>query len=349
MRNSFKLASVAGAMLAVSAAANAQLPAGAFDQLTVDPATQNVGMPSYCQPQGTVSCSVIAAGAGFLQIMVGATAGVPGGTAPGQETYVMTYVAEQTATGSFVDQSYVKLSNNTPAGAVNQTNPGIAAMQTIVEPDPVRGGGFESTTQIATSDWAKAALNTSADIKIGQNLVDLGGTFVGQPAPNVPPTAVQDDGDNFFSDFSFESIAGGNGGMKMEIGQIAGLFAPGGDPADKQTFAFRQKRGLAYTTTANPTGITIGGAAGGTMTWAAGDDIKAIWMGQRIVIPNITDTGVSMTSNFGYVAFDNMNDTNPAISASDFGGGADGPWAGLWHGEFGSAPCLSDPSGAGCI
>ncbi len=348
MRNSFNLASVAGAMLAMSAAANAQLPAGAFDQLAVDPTTKAVSMPSYCQSQGgTEQCSVIASGEGFLQIMVGATAGVPGGTAPGQDTYVMTFVADQTAAKSFFDQSYVKLSNNTPTGAVNQTNPGIAAVQTIVETDAVRGGGFESTTQIATSSWAKTALNTTADIKIGQNLVDLGGTFTGQPTPTVSPTAVNDDGDNFFSDFSFESIAGGNGGMKMEIGQIAGLYAVGGDQADKQTFAFREKRGVAYTTTANATGITIGAD---TMTWAAGDDIKAIWMGQRIVIPNITDAGDSMTSNFGYVAFDNLSDTNPAISASGFGAGnAAGPWDGLWDGEFGTAPCLSDPSGAGCI
>jgi hypothetical protein len=339
MRNGFKLASIAGAMMMLSSGANAALPTGAFDSLYDETQANNVKMPTFCAGfGGSTNCEVIASGTGFLQVMVGGT-GQIAGAAPGEEVYIMTYVGEQ----GFSDHSYVRMST---ANSDTQTDPGIAAIQTIQEADLVRGGGFESTTTIASGTWAKTSADVP-DVSISQNLVDLGGgTDAGTGLP-TPGSTMTNDGNNFFASFDFESNSGQNTGYKLDLGQVAGLLGTGGSVDDKQTFVYRARSG-SYT--AGGSGTL---ASANDVNWAAGDEVKAVWMGQSILLPDVAGTGNDVQSDFGYMAFQNTSAGADIISDSGFTGTeASGPWNNFWSGnvasEFGTAPCLADPSGATC-
>lgn len=349
MRKGYKLASLVGAVMLASGAAQAgtlQDALGSGTPMFEDLMNEDgsVKQSSYCV-SNPESCQVIASGDGFMQVMIGGVAGGLPNT--DGETYIMTFIGDN---NGFSDQSYVRMSTTNADGTINQENPGIVANQKIIELDNNRGGGFESNVLIATgSDWTDVA---DQDISITQNLSDLGGTMGTSTAAagTVPgPTEVTDDGDNFFSDFTFKSVAadsanGVAGGYSLDLSQVAGLYAAGGSTDDKQTFAYRARKG-DFVDTANA-GIEIGGE---TVGWAAGDEIKATWMGQTIEIPDANDN-VFMQSDFGYLSLQNVGDSTTTMGAeSGFSSAnASGPWNDLWDSEFGKTPCLADPTGENC-
>jgi len=338
MHKSFKLAALAGALsMFVGGSAVAVNHDLAFDGWTVDNGNINengVGTSSVCSG-GAYDCSTIAAGLGFKQIQVTAVAGTPGAVAG--DSYIMTIVTDQNAntgdTNFFSDVSFVRMKLNVGGGggtSVNNNENGISSRQTISEISGVgSSASFDSTTDINTG-WSVSG----TPIVISQRLRDDGDT-------TTP-------GDDFRSAFDYTSqndadpnsaTFGDRTGFTLSVDQTAGL-ASAGDPLsaeDTQVFALREVQGTLS---------TQGGSvalSGGTASWVAGDDVKAIWLGQTINLDSLSSSIGGLGSSFGYLSFENIDSgVNPT---TEFGFGASNA-AGAWAWEeatFGPAPTLTTP------
>ncbi len=301
MSKSFKVAALAGAMsMALSGVASAAAPGGVpnfqYDGWTVTNGEINENAGGMCA-SANYSCSVVASGAGFKQINVTDVADASSGT-----SYIMTIVTDQGATGGaadlgFADVSFVRM-KLTLGGVAGNGESGITARQSIKD-GAGTGKVFDSITDINTG-WA--ATSDKANIVVSQQLTDDGGTAA-------------DTGDDFSSGFIYRSnndpITGLSTGFEMSIDQVAGL-ASAIDPAsvaDVQVFALRQKKG-SFQNATNTTGINLAGDTT-PVTWAAEDDIKAMWIGQEINLGGIAGLGAgSLGSSFGYVSFENVTDEN---------------------------------------
>ena len=355
MRKGFQLATLAGALtIAMSGSVSAVTldfggwtvggtTGGEIDHIG-DNSTPGAG--SVCTQEG-VSCSVVASGAGFKQINVADINDTTG------TSYIMTIVTDQDAVGApggigFYDVSFVKM-KLTLGGAADPTENGIAAHQEINEATTVGAGStFKSTSDINTG-WANTA---GSPIVITQDLIDNGATDAG--------------GDDFASGFLYRANAdattGQRTGFEMNIDQFAGL-ATATDAAsanDVQVFALREKQGDMLTVApaaGNP--IDLNGD-GTPVTWTAGQDIKAIWIGQQINLdsttPGTTPVVGSLGSTFGYLSFDNLDDAAAAETSFGFSAAnATGAWkwdpafnmtigSGTQTQELGT-PCLADRTG----
>jgi len=347
MHKSFKLAALAGALSMVmggsALAANHDL---SFTGWTVSAGQVNeagTDGTSVCATGSNYDCNVIAAGDGFKQVQVTAQAGSQGAVAG--ESYIMTIVTDQNATGTpgadtlgFYDISFVKMQLNLGGGGQNTNNEnGIAARQSIAESTADTGGGtatsFKSTTDINTG-WSTAV----TPVSISQSLVDNGDT--GTP------------GDNFDSSFNYQSSNDANGvrdGFAMSIDQIAGLASAGvaASADDVQVFSLRERQGTMLASA--DSSVTLGAD---TVSWTAGNDIKAIWIGQTINLDDTSTAAGGLGSTFGYLSFENVS--NNSAPATEFGfatSNASSAW--VWDPAFNieansKAPCLADPSGATC-
>jgi len=334
MKKGFRIAAMAGALsMAMSGAVSAASDLS-FGGWTATGGDIGHSSATVCT-NVNFDCSVVAAGAGFKQLQVSpsAASGVTTG-----ESYIMTIVTDQTASGSydandlgFFDVSFVKMQMNL-GGNGNTNENGIFAQQNISE---VTTGGtdtsFTSTTDISTG-WALAA---NSPVTISQTLVDNGNTAL--------------NGDDFSSNFNYASdnlADGTRTGFEMSIDQKAGLASAGqaASEQDVQTFALRERQG---TKLQSPGSQTLGA---NTATWAAGDDAKAIWLGQSINLDTQLDQGGNtLGSTFGYLSFDNVADAAPA--ATEFGFAAtkaERPWqwdAAAFNIGTSGQPCLADPTG----
>jgi len=115
-------------------------------------------------------------------------------------------------------------------------------------------------------------------------------------------------------------------------------------------FAFRERQG---TMLATPGSVTYNS---GTVNWAAGEDVKAAWIGQQIALG--AGTG-SLGGDFGYLSFQNVG-SDPTQATSGFGFTAiDSASASVWDEAFVvpgpsssssglDAPCITDPTGKTC-
>jgi len=295
---------------------------------------------------GNYDCNTVASGDGFKQVQVTAKPGTTGAVAG--ESYIMTIVTDQNANGApgagdlgFYDVSFVKMKLSLGGGATTNNNEnGIAAQQKISEVTAGTGGGtatsFSSTTDINTG-WSTAA----TPVSISQSLVDNGDTSTS--------------GDNFDSSFNYQSsndaTTGLRDGFAMSIDQIAGL-ASAADPLsvnDVQVFSLRERQGTMLTS-AQASNVTL---AGENVSWVAGDDIKAIWLGQTINLDSTSAAAGGLGSTFGYLSFQNVSNATQG-PASEFGfatSNAESAW--VWDPAFNigagsGTPCLTDPSGATC-
>jgi hypothetical protein len=339
MQKGFRIAAMAGAlsmvMGGVANAANHDLEFGGWSASggQIEHSTATV-----CT-SGSYDCSVVAAGDGFKQIQVSPSAASGGDTSV---SYIMTIVADQNATGSynandlgFYDVSFVKMQMNLGGTSTNNEN-GIYSQQSIAETTGTGAGAtsFVSTTDISTG-WATAA---ASPVVISQSLVD-----------NANTTA---NGDDFSSNFMYGSDIDANGvrtGFEMSIDQVAGLASAGQDASanDIQSFALRERQG---TKLLSPGSITLGS---NTASWAAGDDAKAIWLGQTINLDTQLQGANTLGSTFGYLSFDNVADagTPPATEFGFAASNANGAWqwdAAAFNIGDTSTPCLADPSGKTC-
>ena len=338
MHKSFKLAALAGALSMViggsAVAANHDL---AFDGWTVSNGQideRGDGTASVCSG-GAYDCSTIAAGLGFKQIQVTAVAGTVGAVAG--DSYIMTIVTDQNAntgdTNFFSDVSFVKMKLNVGGGGgttVNNNENGISARQTITELSGTAGStaSFDSTTDINTG-WSVSG----TPIVISQSLVDDGDTSIA--------------GDDFRSNFDYTSqndsdpnsaTYGERTGFTLSVDQTAGL-ASAGDPLsvdDTQVFALREVQGTLSTIAGD---VTL---SGGTASWVAGDDVKAIWLGQTINLDSVNATTGGLGSSFGYLSFENIDSgVNPTTEFGFAASNAAGAWAWDPNGTFGPAPTLA--------
>jgi hypothetical protein len=336
MRNNIKLASVAGAIAMITSVSAMAAEHPGFDKLGFVGDTNQIALPSYCGT--TFTCSVVASGDGFKQVQV-----TPLDTQSlVTDSFILTMVGDNPDlpnSQGFSDQSFVKMTvcNGDCGDQQNQT--GIAAEQVIDQTDA--SSQFTSNTTINTG-WANDGLGVSSPtISIDQSLSDDNGT-----------TATA--GDDFATDFTYAALNDADGNRQsfmIDIGQKAGLEANGGNPGDIQTFALRERQG-AFTADAGSVDIDTTNS----ISWQAGEDIKAIWVGQEVVLdqngtPANPDDDTK--SYFGYLSFENL-DSGAYASASRFdSAGSAGSWA--WDPAFNTDPnnalndpCLADPSGATC-
>jgi len=341
MRKDLTITSIAGVTLVMLASAVSAAQHPAFDGWRVDGGTIIGTDGDICGATSEYECSIIADGDGFVQRQVS----LRGGSS--NESFIQTIVTDQTATGApgdglgFYDVTFVKMSMNLGAGA-NTTQNGIAGEQVIADTTSGAGQSFESITTITTG-WAQeapAAGGISAPITISQSLEDMG-----DPATQ---------GDDFISNFTYDASLNAEGvrdGFDLTLDQTVGLAANGGSPTDVQVFAFRQLQGT-LNPTANGTGVSVGADS---MTWAAGDDIKAIWLGQEVDLSSVSGTGGGgtgvgsmMGSAFGYVAFQNVTAGGDAITEFGFGGkNSSDAW--IWDtASFGDIPCLRQDAAGVC-
>jgi len=331
MRIGFKLAALSGALsMAMGGSAIAGNADLKFDGWTVDNGTIDHSTSSTCA-NANIDCQDIlgdfgSATPGFKQLKVTDKTGAT------DVQYIMTIITDQDAgaTGAqtaadlnFYDVSYVKMGNNT------SNENGLKSQQVIKD---VSGGtAFVSTTDINSGWAADAGIDP---ITISQSLGNDGDA--------------QTASDNFSSVFQYASTVGADGkrnGFDMSIDQATGL-----DGTDLQIFALREKQGTKLVADPDPSSVTLPDQfTGGTATWASGDDLKSIWIGQKIDINN--EPGVVADSYFGYVSYDNLSDNQFVISDYSLDGLADGSG---WTTATGEAtpelklPCLADPSGASC-
>ena len=338
MHKSLKLAALAGALSMVmgGSAMSANL---IFDGWTVAGGTIDAKgtSGSICATNSGYDCSTVASGSGFTQVQVTPnTAGSVVG-----ESYIMTIVTDQNADGQpgngslgFYDVSFVKMKLSLGGNGDNNEN-GIAAQQKISEVTLSTGGGtatsFDSTTDINTG-WSTAA----TPVSITQTLVDNGDALTA--------------GDNFDSKFNYQSsndVDGLRDGFAMSIDQVAGLASAADSNSfdDVQVFALRERQG-ALLATANNTGVNLGG---GNVNWGAGEDIKAIWLGQTINLGGNTPQAGSLGSQFGYLSFENVSGGTGPITEFGFAAtNANSAW--VWDPAFNigsgsGTPTICDPSG----
>ena len=364
MQKSFKLAALAGALSLAMGGGSAMAASFNYGGWTatngaIDITNRDNG-GTMCTSDD-FECSTIAEGDGFMQVQVSQKASST--ATPAQtgleagESFIMTIVTDQNATGvqgvgadgtGFSDVSFVKMKIN--LGGSNSNVNGIAAQQLINEKTGT--SQFDSATNINTG-WANTTGVTP--VTISQNVVDNGFTT--------------STGDDFSSGFNYaheldtdptSSEFGRKSGFTMSIDQTAGLesAAQAGSANDVQSFALRQRNGTMLGAANVGTGTaTLGGNTGGTVTWAAGEDIKAIWLGQKVNLGSAATLAGALGSNFGYLAFDNTEDSTSGggtvAPITEFGFGAsnaDSAWewdgAALNVGDGEGTPNVCDPSGA---
>lgn len=295
-----------------------------------------------CAVAGGFSCDLIAEGTGFKQYMMTPT-GQTNAT-----SYIATIVTDNPDiadgdaantfdSSAFVDVSFVQMKINLGSGG-NTNEVGITAAQRINE-DETGGSNFSSVTEI-NSGWADTRGDGGSQIFIDQSLFD--------PGEDVSTS------DNFEARFLYAANSDDQGdrtGYKMEIDQVVGLFqrdTPSGLD-DIQVFTLRESGGDMQTTTGN---IALGNE---TVEWTDGQRIRATWIGQNVSLATSGQDGGS----FGYLAFDNRDDSNTA--ATSFGldsGAASRPsvWNDAFNLTFAEAepdfaslrPCIENADGVGC-
>lgn len=326
-----KAAALIGALAPMYAGvAMAQLPSGfAFGEGATGGYTQSGTDITYNCPTGW-NCSTIAQGANFVQFSIAET----GGT----NTYIKTIVTDPTQ--GFVDESYVKMVMNLGGTTQNNEN-GIVGRQTIAQTGGVNAGAgvsFDSTTNIA-SGWGLAAGGPAVDIV--QNLEDTGNA-----------TTV---GDDFVANFIFKSNVDAQGtptGFSMDIHQLAGLAQGGGaqNVNDVQVFSLRQRDGDM--SPGNGGNVGFGAASTATLPYAAGDNMKVVWLGQSVNLGDATADPNALGDLFGYQSYENLDQANGTGDnrIAHFSLFEAGPWG--WDTSLGAAPCLTatnkDATGATC-
>lgn len=275
-------------------------------------------------PSGA-TCTTLVSEDGFLQQQVEL-----GGT-----TYFQTVVTDSGVTGNdanldFASETFVEQISGGSA------NGGVLGRLTV---NSVDGGGNGMTSQadLATGNFAGGS---GAGILINQAVTDGGSSS----------TANDDFSSTLLLNRQLDTD-GNQTGTDLALAQDVGLDLSGSQTGDfdKTSFALRRVSGSASDTAGSvtlPTGAGSTTTFGGTLSWAAGDDVIVTWVGQRISIdPNLLGTQFA-----GYQSVQNLGNGISAppspnlIDTFDFGGIDPGPWdwdsgSGLEN-TFGTAPSL---------
>ncbi len=289
----------ASGLLAIACSASATPPTS-FDQWTTSGANINASCPS------GFTCEINVQDAGITQQIL---------TDGNGNRYIQQIIAGTDAKGSISTESFVNASS--------QALSGISVKQQLFSSG---ADGMDSTVAINTG-WANTA---------------------GSPAFQVQQalTSVTPDGTSYTSGFNFSQnrdAANKITGHYMDIRedlidstlQSTGTTATG---SDIQSFVMRRASGNMVPRSGSVSlpgsgggGMMGGGGgpSGGTMAWAAGDDIQVLWIGQLCEgcqqsgtggtggtggMGGMGSMGGSGSGTFSFQAYDNLSDSAAGIA-----------------------------------
>lgn len=285
MSKAFKTASSLGAAaLVLSGAAMAAAPmADGFDKWdvtggTITPTTAG-GVGDNCP--ATWTCSAAVTGDGFYQRQISDGSG---------NDYFQTIITDKGVSGSpgaltFSDESYVKTGN---VG-------GLADKSQILESTTTGGvtEDFIASTELATG-WANGTGDPADDVtRIYQRISAVNGTTT-------------TGGEDFYSDFWLDQVGNqGSTGRHMRIaGSVDIVEQDGATAASVQDFVLVDLTGTGFVAA----GGTADLGADGSITWVAGDNIKAIWVGQDM--SNVA----GVAQEFGFTSYEDLTGTTGLIN-----------------------------------
>lgn len=299
MRRALKLVSSFGsAALILSGAAVAAPPGGlTYDQWgvsggTITPTT-GTSANGFC-PTG-FACGAAVTGDGFFQRQLTDSAG---------NRYFQTMITNTGATGTptgttpldFADENYVKIA--TPGAAVAT---GLADKQSLNDVP----GQFK-TAALINVGWAQ--LPGEVNVQISQT--------------------VAESASGFSNSFTFAQLDPRAISRTIDMDQNVVLQAATAPAvSDTQRFVLRERSGTAVTTAGT---FTLPGTPTPSLAFAAGDDVKVIWVGQNMP---------SLGNLFGFQSYSNLSapTTVTPNPITYFDNAQTGPWN--WNTTvFGTAP-----------
>ncbi len=291
--------------------------------------TADTGAGSYCGSAG-VSCTPLVSGNGFLQQQV-----VDGGV-----TYIQTIITDANAGAAggtaatalpYSDESFIR------QGATS----GIMSQQRSTETTATATTQFDfSNTVSLYTGWAASFIPTGqANVNINQNFTDAGNSTI--------------NGDGLFNSFIMNinqdavgAVTGKKTSLRQDLGMGDGVAT---NTTDAQSFVLEQRSGDLNGAAGSLTlGTSSSGTGGGTVTWAAGDDVLVAWLGQQVNTAAAGDP-VSL-SQFGFESVTNNTPATPTkvttfstdtVNVDNGAGGVNAPYA--WDAAFGAAPTLKLP------
>jgi hypothetical protein len=285
MSKAVKTASSLGAVaLVLSGAAMAAAPIS-FDQWTVTGGAVSIGdldtVTAGTQdcPAGW-TCGTAITGDGFYQRQV---------TDGGGIDYFQTIITDKGVTGTggagnlnFSDESFVRTGN--VSGLANKSAVGEVTTSGTVTTT------FGGSTELLIG-WANSGGGaTSADdqVKLNQSI-------------DMVDTA----GENFRTDFWLDQV--GQNGATAKLMRLTSNVEIDSTAGSAQDFVLVDRKG---TPDVNAGTVSLGGTTGGTIDWAAGTNVKAIWVGQDM-------SGIADVAQvFGYTSFENVDGTS--TTGTDF-------------------------------
>jgi hypothetical protein len=318
-------------VLLASLAGVAQAAPPVFDNWSVT--NGNINVP--CAAGFT--CSVLTSGAGFMQVQwVSQSTGINDPSV----TYIQTIVTDANADGplaglAYVDESFVQLGGNN----------GIMGQQRQASTDAT--GTFSSTSNLNIG-WANTVAG-SPTMTISQSFTSPGGAALGDEFSNsftmdLIGSDVDPDGSNRNRRINIDQNVGMGDGVTAStdlqrfvvVGTRGSFTQAGGSltlgPADGSNFP--------QSNTNNPTLPT-----GGTVNWAAGDDVMVRWLGQTLALPGqgnsvfgfqgiVNNSGTSTTPTNEVTTF---STSSTGITPNGSGGYVQ-PFS--WNAAFGTAPTI---------
>lgn len=270
------------------------------------------------------TCEILSQGDGFIQVQW-----VDAGSAV---TYIQTIITNPDANGApntllYLDESFVRLGGDN----------GIMAQQRHSETDTE--GTFTNTSQLAIG-WANAGAGNPT-LSITQSFVSPGTAIVGDEFSNTFSMGITNSAD--------PTLAGRSISVDQRVGMGDGVTVSG----DVQRFVLEGRQG-AFTqagdlTLGAPIGSNTNSAGGGSVSWAAGDDVMVRWLGQTVDLVD-QDGNSQGVSVFGFQgAINNTTDeevstfstANTGIVPGATSTGYVAPFD--WHATFGATAPTPNP------
>ncbi len=266
MSKAFKAASSTGAAALVLSGAAMAAPPISFDQWSVTSGDITVDISGSTCPSGW-TCSNPITGDGFYQRQI----------SDGSNDYFQTIITDKGSTCdpgaancTFADESYVQTGNNSGLADKSQINDSTTT-GTLTE-------SFSGSVALLTG-WAENGNGDEVQIYQGLGAVD---------------TAAED----FRTDFWLQQFgASGANGKIMRISSAVDIEDSSGASQD---FVLVDRSGTAAV---NAGSVDLG--ADGTLSWLAGENVKATWVGQDM--SNVAD----VNQEFGFTAYENL--TTPGL------------------------------------
>ena len=281
MSKAFKAASSLGAVALVLSGAAMASPPVAFDQWSVSSGDITIDLGAGATCPATWTCSNAITGDGFFQRQI----------SDGSNDYFQTIITDKGISGSpgslsFSDESYVR-SGNVSGLADKSSITSSSVTGTLTE-------NFDASTELLTG-WAN---NGSGDeVKIYQGI-------------SADDSAAED----FRTDFWLAQLgASGVNGKLMRITSAVDIEESSNSTQD---FVLVDRSGSSYV---NADSVDIDGDASPDLTWASGQNVKAIWVGQDMSSMD------QVFQEFGFTSYENITTSELVNTFSLAPGAASAP------------------------